>query len=326
LTPEKLFAPLSNAKGLLIAVSGGPDSVALLWVAALWARTGPTPPIAAATVDHRLRPESAAEAAAVARICEKLGVAHATLPWEGEKPRTSMPERARDARYALLADHARKIGADVVVTAHHLDDQAETVLMRLLRGSGVAGLAGMAAFSERDGIGVARPLLDVTKAELIAYCEAADLPYVDDPTNRDPKYTRARLRGMLAEEGMDARALGRLARRAARAEDALKAMTAEAEARLGLVANLSCRADALAREPGEITLRLLQTAIAKVGGREARRLGLEKLEALADGLASAHRRREAFNANVGGASVKLTRAGLLEVAPEAPRRNLAANV
>ena len=103
-------------------------------------------------------------------------------------------------------------------------------------------------------------------------------------------------------------------------------MTAAAEARLGLVANLPVAPPRCSREPGEIALRLLQTAIARVGGREARRLGLEKIEALADGLAAAYRRREAFNANVGGASVKLTRAGVLEVAPKAPRRNLAANL
>ena len=317
---DSLFAPLNAAKGLLIAVSGGPDSTALLWLAAKWARKSKIP-ISAATVDHGLRPESAGEAATVARLSEKLGLAHATLVWTGEKPKTGLPERAREARYALLADHARSIGADTIVTGHHLDDQAETVLMRLLRGSGVAGLAGMAAISERDGLRIARPLLEVSKAELIACCDEAGLRYFEDPSNRDPKFTRARLRQMLAEEGMDARALARLARRAARAEDALKALTEAAEARLGLVAKLTCRIDDLAGEPGEIALRLLAAAIAKVGGREARRLGLEKIEALADGLVEAHRKREPFNANVGGASVKLTRAGLLEVAPEAPRRN-----
>jgi tRNA(Ile)-lysidine synthase len=322
LTPElrdSLFAPLRAAKGVLIAVSGGPDSTALLWLATQWARKVKVY-LAAATVDHGLRSESALEAAAVARVCEKLGVPHTTLMWEGEKPKSGVPERAREARYALLADHARAIGADMVVTGHHLDDQAETVLMRMLRGSGVTGLAGMTTLSERDGVKIARPLLDVSKAELIACCDGAGLRYFEDPSNRDPKFTRARLRHMLAEEGMDARALARLARRAARADDALKAMTDAAEARLGLIANLSCDIDDLAREPGEIALRLLQGAIAKVGGREARRLGLEKIEALTDGLVQAYRRREPFSANVGGASVTLARSGALEVAIEAPRR------
>jgi len=327
LTPEQrdsLFAPLSAAKGLLIAVSGGPDSTALLWLASQWARKTKVP-VTTATVDHGLRPESAGEAATVARLSEKLGLSHASLLWEGEKPKTGLPERAREARYGLLAEHARALGADTVVTGHHLDDQAETVLMRLLRGSGVAGLAGMTAVSERDGVKIARPLLAVSKAELIACCDAAGLRYFEDPSNRDPKFTRARLRHMLADEGMDAPALARLARRAARAEEALKTMTEAAEARLGLVANLSCRIDDLAQEPGEIALRLIAAAIAKVGGREARRLGLEKIEALADGLVQAYRRREPFNANVGGASVKLARSGALEVAPEAPRRAVAAN-
>jgi len=322
LTPERrdaLFAPLNAAKGLLIAVSGGPDSTALLWRCAQWATAGKRF-IAAATVDHRLRPESAAEAASVALLCEKLGIAHTTLVWEGEKPKAGLPERAREARYGLLANHAREIGADTVVTGHHLDDQAETVLMRLLRGSGVAGLAGMAAMSERDGVTIARPLLEVTKGELIACCQEAGLPYFEDPSNRNTQFTRARLRQMLAEEGMDARALARLARRAARAEDALKTMTDEAEARLGLVAHSACSIEALMAEPPEIALRLIASAVANVGGRDARRLGLEKIEALAEAIAEAHRKRETFSANVGRAWVNLSRKGRLEVEPEPPRR------
>ncbi|HXZ18039.1 MAG TPA: tRNA lysidine(34) synthetase TilS, partial [Roseiarcus sp.] len=141
---DALIAPLATPKATLIAVSGGPDSTALLLMAAEWAaRRGAR--VFAATVDHGLRPESAAEAAGVALLSAKLSVPHATLVWSGAKPATRLQERAREARYRLLLAHAEKIGADRIATAHHLDDQAETVLFRLLRGSGVSGLKGMGA-------------------------------------------------------------------------------------------------------------------------------------------------------------------------------------
>src|ERR1700678_1902260 len=122
LTPEAIdviLAPVAEA-ALLLAVSGGPDSTSLLVMAASWARRRGGPRIEAATVDHGLRAEGADEARAVADLCRKLGVPHQTLIWRGEKPMTRLQERARDARYALLADYARAIGAEIVVTAHHL--------------------------------------------------------------------------------------------------------------------------------------------------------------------------------------------------------------
>jgi len=169
--PTAPLASLRDEPALLLAVSGGPDSTALLLMASEWAE--PKPRLFAATVDHGLRPESGAEAAAAAELCARLGVPHATLRWQGRKPTTRLQERAREARYDLLAAHARQVGAGVVVTAHHLDDQAETVLFRLARGSGLAGLAGMAARSRRGAIDIARPLLAIPKADLVALCEAA---------------------------------------------------------------------------------------------------------------------------------------------------------
>src|SRR5271156_4483671 len=211
---DVILAPLAEAAALLLAVSGGPDSTALLVMAASWARRRGGPRIDAATVDHGLRAEGADEARAVADLCRKLGVPHQTLIWRGEKPKTRLQERARDARYALLADCARRIGAEIVVTAHHMDDQAETVLFRLLRGSGVGGLAGIAARTERDGLTLARPLLGLAKADLVAYCEAERVPYACDPSNVDPRYARTRMRALLASlaaEGLDAApALARL--------------------------------------------------------------------------------------------------------------------
>ncbi len=173
-----------------------------------------------------------------------LRVPHATLVWEGEKPAARLQERAREARYDLLTAEARRVGAGVIVTAHHLDDQAETVLFRLMRGSGLAGLAGMAARTRRGEVEIARPLLGLGKAELVAFCEARGLAYVSDPSNENPRFARPRLRrlaGALAAEGLDAPALARLARRAAVAEAALVRQTDMAEARLRLAGTAAAR-------------------------------------------------------------------------------------
>ena len=141
-----LFHGLENLRGLVLAVSGGSDSTALLVMAARWAKQlkKRRPKLLAVTIDHGLRPESAREAAAVKRLARQLGVPHRTLAWRGRKPKTGLQETARLARYALLAQAALREGYEHVLTAHTLDDQAETVLFRLARGSGVTGLAGMA--------------------------------------------------------------------------------------------------------------------------------------------------------------------------------------
>jgi tRNA(Ile)-lysidine synthase len=207
----------------------------------------------------------------------------------------------------LLADHARAIGAEVVVTAHHLDDQAETVLFRLLRGSGLSGLAGIAARTTRDGLNLARPLLGLAKADLVAYCEEEGVSFVRDPANEDPRFARTRMRGMmamLAAEGLDAPALARLARRAAQIDDVLARETAAAEARLRFIDTGGCEADELFAEPTEIVQRLMTATIARVGGRDASRVGLEKIEALVAGLRKVLRSGERFSANVGGARVR----------------------
>ena len=316
---DTLLAPLAAAKATLIAVSGGPDSTALLIMGAEWAaRRGER--VFAATVDHKLRPESAAEAATVAALCERLGVPHATLAWTGPKPSTRLQERAREARYRLLIAHAGTVGADAIATAHHADDQAETVLFRLLRGSGVAGLAGMAAVTRRDGVTLFRPLLGVAKADLVAFCRARRVPFVEDPSNDDPAYARTRLRalmGRLADEGLEAGGFARLARRAAETDEALARMTAALEARLG---DGPIDAAALAAEPIAIVERVLARRIAAVGGRDEARIGLEKIEALAALMREAALEGRALTANVGGTLMRLTAKGSLDFVKEPPRR------
>ena len=180
-----------------IAVSGGPDSLALLLLAAA-ARPGA---IEAATVDHRLRPGSAADAAHVAAICAKLNIPHATLTTRWTDPPTAnLQASAREERYALLSEWARERQLTAVATAHHADDQAETLLMRLARGAGIAGLGGARPSRPlTDTIALIRPLLTWRRANLAAIVARAGLTPLDDPANRDPRHDRARLRAMLAD-------------------------------------------------------------------------------------------------------------------------------
>ena len=193
-----LFADWKRATGLVLAVSGGPDSIALMWLAARWrAALSRGPDLLAVTVDHGLRPESAREAREVKRLARTLDVPHRTMRWSGEKPKSGVPAAARAARYRLLATVARQSGASHILTAHTRDDQAETLLMRLLRGSGISGLAAMARESEREGVLLARPFLNISKSQLIATLEKAKIGYADDPTNRDVSFTRPRIRNLI---------------------------------------------------------------------------------------------------------------------------------
>lgn len=323
-----LFSALAGEARLLVAVSGGPDSVALLALLADWARSSPgRPEIYAATVDHGLRPEAAAEAAAVGLLCRSLDVPHAILHWQGAKPRTGLQEQARLARYALLAEQARTLGGAVIVTAHTLDDQAETLLMRMARGSGPAGLAGMRARTARNGVPLVRPLLGVAKARLVATCEARRLAFVRDPSNQDPRFARVRWRKLLpllAEEGLTSARLGLLASRLARAGQALEQRAA------ALLPALSTRGDdgllldfaGLCREPDEIVIRVLTRALtaAQPAGAAPTELRLERLESCALTLAEAARAGEPMRRTLAGFVLKLSSDGVLALAREPPRR------
>jgi tRNA(Ile)-lysidine synthase len=228
-----LFADWKAAPAVILAVSGGPDSIALMWLAARWrSALARGPRLIAVTVDHGLRPEAAREAREVKRLARLLDLPHRTMRWTGLKPKAGLPAAARTARYRLLAQAARTSGATHILTAHTRDDQAETLLMRLLRGSGIAGLAAMARESERDGVLLARPFLDVSKSQLIATLKKAKIGFADDPTNHDTNFTRPRLRSVmpvLAAEGGDTRNLARLASRLARANAAVEVLVDGAE-------------------------------------------------------------------------------------------------
>jgi tRNA(Ile)-lysidine synthase len=196
-----------------ICVSGGADSLALLLLAKAASLR-----IKAATVDHRLRAESADEARHVAAICAQLGVVHEILTLELPPESGNLSDWARTARYAALRNWAARAEIDLLMTAHHADDQLETMLMRLNRGSGVAGLAGVRA-RQAD---LCRPLLGWRKAELIEVVNACGIIAVDDPTNRDEAYDRARLRKYLAQvDWLDPKAAAMSAAAVAEANDAL---------------------------------------------------------------------------------------------------------
>jgi len=216
-----------------LAVSGGPDSVALLLLAAA-ARPGK---IEAATVDHGLRKESAKEAKAVAQLCEKLGVPHQilTLEWD-EKPETGIQQKARAKRYKALGDWARERGLNALVTAHHADDQAETFMMRLARGTGVKGLGGMRPVRKVPGgdMALVRPMLKFAHSRLVDLCKAAGVETVSDPSNEDEKFERVKVRKLLADtDWLDSKKVARAATHMRHAEAALRwAATKEAESRV----------------------------------------------------------------------------------------------
>jgi tRNA(Ile)-lysidine synthase len=321
---RRLFAGLAGESAVVLAVSGGPDSLALMWLAARWRRARKRgPKLLAVTVDHGLRPAAAREAREVKRLAADWGLAHRTTRWRGDKPATGVPAAARAARYALLAGAARRHGATVVVTAHTQDDQAETVLMRLARGSGLAGLGGMAETSHRDGVTLLRPLLGLGKARLIATLQRAGIGYADDPTNRDVHYTRPRLRALmpqLAAEGADARGFARLAARLARADAALDLMTDGAARYLAELRNSGrsgVDAAAFANLAEEIRVRLLLRALNAVGREGPAELG--KVEVLAQALAEATADGVPLRRTLAGALVRLER-GRIEVRAAPPRR------
>lgn len=324
-TIARIFRTWEPLPGVLLAVSGGPDSVALMLLAAAWGRSRPSPPwLQVATVDHGLRPQSRDEAKAVAAWAKSLGLAHTTLAWDGPKPKTRIQELAREKRYELLLAHATTIGAGALATAHHADDQAETILFRMIRGSGIAGLAGMAATSDRDGCLISRPLLDCAKNDLVAHCEAENHPYFRDPSNADPAYARTRIRDLLARlepEGLNRHVLLELGRRASRGEAALVEHTRRICATLvaeRMEDRLVARVRALATEPDEIIMRVIANEIRKIN--EGRDIRLDRLERLAERFCVALRSGTRLCASLGGTVVELDQDGTLVLRREIGRQ------
>ena len=223
------IAPGWDDAPIAIALSGGPDSTALFLVAdQVCRRRGVS--LQVFHVNHGLRAEAEAEAVQIEGLCRLRGRPCTILRWTDEKPATGMHRAARDARYDLMATACRSIGVTTLLVAHHLEDQAETVLHRIARDTGPDGLAGMAPLTHLHGIRLVRPLLPVSKATLEAYIAAAEVPVLRDPSNQDRRFARARLRDMaapLAAAGVTAARLGRLASLMGRARGAMDRLTAE---------------------------------------------------------------------------------------------------
>ncbi|PKA41616.1 tRNA lysidine(34) synthetase TilS [Rhizobium sullae] len=212
MSPETVLSPktaarrflcsLASPTRILVAISGGSDSTGLLLALseALEAEPNSKISLCAATIDHDLRAESADEARYVAALCKSLDVPHATRVWRGPKPKTGIMAAAREARYELLADATAELEANLIVTAHTLDDQRETRAMRGARSDSLSiGIADAVLFDRR--IWIARPFLSCLRADIRAFLSARAVPWFDDPSNEDLKYERVRTRATLAGEG-----------------------------------------------------------------------------------------------------------------------------
>lgn len=274
----------NTSPAIAVAVSGGADSLALTLLTARWAgRRGRD--LVALTVDHRLRKGSAAEAAKVGGWLKARGVEHHVLRRPGPRPKANIQAVAREARYDLMGTWCRRRGIGRLLLAQHQDDQAETVLLRLFRGSGVDGLSAMSALSERNGLDLLRPLLEIPKPRLEATCRKFGQSWIDDPSNRDEAFERVRVRRLLAEFSGDGPASARLAGTAShmsRVRDALDRATSDllgraVESDSGFAVRFV--PEALAAAPREIALRALSRILRCVGGGEypARFASLERL-------------------------------------------------
>jgi tRNA(Ile)-lysidine synthase len=315
----RIFAPLARYPHVALAVSGGSDSTALLWLIARWRSEAASPPRASVlTVDHGLRPAARAECHSVKAAAAALGLPAHILRWRGRKPATGLQAAAREARYRLLLGWCRKHRAPALLTAHTLEDQAETFLMRLARGSGLDGLAGIAD-SERDGIAILRPLIGISRARLRATLEAARLTWSEDPSNEDPRFERVRVRTLLAalsRQGLSAAALALSARRLGRARRALEEATAALRAAAVTAEAGAWRIDLalLAAAPEELRIRLLARVLAEASPAGAAP-ELAAVERLADWAASG----KGSARTLAGCRIA-RRAKVLSVRREPPRR------
>ena len=264
-----------------VAVSGGGDSLALMHLLARWAKKAKAAAPVVLIVDHGLRPESKKEALNVSRKARKLGLKATVLRWTGPHPKKGIEAAARQARYRLMGAWLKKRKLTTLYVGHHEDDQAETFLLRLARGSGLDGLSAMRALtryphSDFRGLTLARPLLGTARADLRAYLTALGEDWIDDPMNDDPRFDRVRMRKLapeLAAVGLTPARIGLAARHLADAREALELVTA-------VVLEHACRpspADskqsgllidpgALAAAPREVGLRALAALLRQISG------------------------------------------------------------
>ncbi|MBB5572849.1 MULTISPECIES: tRNA lysidine(34) synthetase TilS [Rhizobium] len=276
---HSLFKPAH----ILVAISGGSDSIGLLVALAEQLKSFPSSNIAlsAATIDHDLRSGSADEARDVAALCASLGVPHVVRRWEGEKPKSGIMAAAREARYGLLADIAAELSANVVVTAHTLDDQRETLAMRAARlneGEGTAGtgIADAILFDRR--LWIVRPFLACRRADIRAFLTQRGISWLDDPSNEDVRYERVRTRKRLAQDAAPSLAQDSGAARAALSTDAAAWLERYATVHAGVLCVIS--RDALAAD--EVVLSYALSYLAAVFGGGPYGPGRERMRRILD--------------------------------------------
>jgi tRNA(Ile)-lysidine synthase len=289
------MAALGNRWPGAVAVSGGGDSLALMHLLADWARARKLKGPNVLTVDHGLVPDSGKCANAVKAHAGSLGLDCQILVWKGNKPKSDIEAAARDARYRLMGEWCRCNAIADIYVAHTQDDQAETFLLRLARGSGLDGLSAMRAIApvpvgEFSDLSLVRPLLEMTGSELRGFLATRGIKWHEDPMNADPRFARVRLRkirAVLEEAGLTAGRIAAGARHLARARDALERQTADLLAAATRMEGRDLLIDgaALAAAPRELGLRALAELLKRVGRRNYRPR-FEQLETLFDSLSS----------------------------------------
>lgn len=287
------MAPL-DARPAAVAVSGGGDSLALMHLLAVHAHEHGLPSPVVLTVDHGLRPSSAAEARKVVAWARKAGLKAHILTWQGPAPQSGVEAAAREARYRLMGAWLVRNRIATLHVGHTQDDQAETFLLRLARGSGLDGLAAMQAISPWpvpgfESLSVRRPLLGQTRADLRAHLERLGQPWLDDPMNDDPAFDRVKLRqarAALEAAGLSMARIASAAAHLARARAALDVMTQAVLERVSrpLDRGFVVEGRALAAAPREVGLRALAALLMAAGGQPYRPR-FEALERLFDRIA-----------------------------------------
>ncbi len=264
------LGPFETRPRVAVAVSGGADSLCLTVLANRWAeRRGGD--ITALTVDHGLRPEAGEETRRLGLWLDALSIDHRVLPWTGPKPLTGVQAAARRARYDLMNSWCREAGVLHLLLAHTRDDQAETLLLRLSAGSGADGLASMSAIRETPDVRLLRPFLEVPKTVLVATLGAECQAWIEDPSNRDVKFARIRVRQALKDADIRTEALARTAHRFGRARAALETAASQVLAcsvRVHPAGFAHLDRARLENAPEEVSLRALSRVIAAIGGRE----------------------------------------------------------
>ncbi|MGH6876764.1 MAG: tRNA lysidine(34) synthetase TilS [Rhizomicrobium sp.] len=272
-----------------IAVSGGGDSIGLLLLLAEWARATGQPPPSVLTVNHGLRPAAAQEAAAVAARSRAWGLDAHVLAWRGRKPLSDIEGAAREARYRLMGAWCRANGIGCLYVGHTIDDQAETFLLRLARGSGVDGLAAMTEVSpfpvsDWEAIRVVRPLLSVSRARVRAFLAGRGETWLEDDMNANPRFARARLRAAwpaLEKAGLSVERIAAASRHLARARAALDHDTVQLLLWASLAKGEYVLLDGaqIVAAPEEVGLRALARVLMHVSGQPFRPR-FERLERL----------------------------------------------